>query len=112
MWEINLHKECKKDDLTKYGFRKCGVAYRLNIPLYKYKNTPVISANFVVLLSDNYIGYDVIDNNSGELYTHLYNRLYSNPKCNKVLKKIIKELNIILEKMKNSELISDYIEVK
>ena len=59
MWEINLHKECKKDNLAEYGFRKCGAEYRLNIPLYKYKHTPVISVNFVVSIFDNYIGYDV-----------------------------------------------------
>ncbi|MCI8579211.1 MAG: hypothetical protein HFH04_00425 [Dorea sp.] len=112
MWEINLHKECKKDDLAEYGFRKCGAEYRLNIPLYKYKHTPIISVNFVVSIFDNYIGYDVIDNNSGELYTHLYNRMYSNPKHNKVLKKIIKELNIHLERMKNVGIISDYRKVR
>ena len=54
----------------------------------------------------------MIDNNSGELYTHLYNRMYSNPKHNKVLKKIIKELNIHLGRMKNAGIISDYRKVR
>ena len=76
MWEIKLHKNCKIKDLTKYGFKKYGFNYKLSIPLYKYKNAPVISASFMISMNDNYIGYDVIDNNSGEIYTHFYNRTY------------------------------------
>lgn len=112
MWEINLHKNYNINDFIKYGFRKYGTIYKLNIPLYKYKITPVISVNFMVFIPDNYIGYDVIDNNSGELYTHFYNRIYTNPKRNKVLKKIIDELNKHLEEMKNLGIIHNYRKVK
>lgn len=112
MCEIVLNKDYKTDDLIKYGFKKYGTNYRLNIPLYRYKDIPVVSASFIISVSDNYIGYDVIDNNSGEIYTHFYNRTYTNPKHNKVLKVVIKELNLNLEKMKRLNIISDYRKVK
>ena len=112
MSEANLNKSYKLDDLIKYGFRKCGTNYRLNLPLYKYKNIPVIIVNFIISTSDNYIGYDVIDNNSGGVYTHFYNRSYSNPKHNKVLKKVILEINKCLESMKNANIISNYRKVE
>ncbi len=112
MWEINLYKDYNINDLIKHGFKKYGMVYKLNIPLYKYKNIPVISVNLTVSTSDNYIGYDVIDNNSGELYTHLYNRMYANSKHNKVLKEVIKKLNKSFEKLKDAKIISDYQKVE
>lgn len=112
MWKINLHKDCQVDDLINYGFKKFGTIYKWSIPLYKYKHIPVINVNFAVSISDGYIGYDIIDNNSGGLYIHLYNRKYSNPKRNKVLKNVIKELNLHLEKMKNTGIISNYRRVR
>lgn len=59
MWNIYLHNDCKIEDLIKFGFRKSGSNYKLNIPLYKYKNTPVISAYFIANMSDKYIGYEI-----------------------------------------------------
>lgn len=112
MYKISLYKNCDSNDLIKYGFKKCGSNYKLNIPLYKYKNIPVISVNFIISDSYDYIGYDVIDCNSGELYIHFYNREYSNSKSNIVLKKVIKELNRLFDKMKNEKIISDYEEIK
>ena len=42
MYKIDLHKNCDNKDLIKFGFKKYGTNYKLNIPLYKYKNIPVI----------------------------------------------------------------------
>lgn len=111
MYRIKLHKSCDINNILKYGFKKIGSNYKLNVPLYRYKNTSVVSVNFVISESCDYIGYDIIDCNSGELYIHFYNREYSNSKNNVVLKKVIKELNIQLQKMKDEKVISEYKEI-
>lgn len=113
--ELSLCKECSAEELLKYGFKKCGVnneMYKISIPLYRYKKIPVISVIFFVFVSEKYISYDVIDNNSGSIYIHLYNRNHSNPKRNKVLKSVINELNKCFENMKKANIISDYRKVK
>lgn len=68
--------------------------------------------SLICLISISDMRYDVIDNNSGEMYGHLYNRMYTNPKYNKVLKKVIRELNAIFRKMKNVGIISNYEKVR
>lgn len=71
--------------------------YKLSVPLYTYKTTPVISVNFLVSCLDNYIGYDVIDNNSDMIYTAYYDTSLCAE--NKVLEKVKRKLDEILEEM-------------
>lgn len=112
MYKIKLHKDCDSSDVIKFGFKKYGTNYRLNVPLYKYKNTPIISVSFAITESFEYIGFDIIDCNSGDLYIHFYNREYSNSKNNAVLKKVIQELNNQFQKMKSAKIITEYMEVE
>ena len=72
----------------------------------------VISVSFITSDSYDYIGYDIIDCNSGELYIHFYDRDYGNSKDNIVLQKVIYELNNQFEKMKNEKIIAEYKEVE
>lgn len=97
MKQLKLSKECSHDKLAQYGFKKFGLNYKLNIPLYTYKKTPVISAHFLVSSLDNYIGYDVIDDNSGTIYSAYYDTDLKTE--NKVLDKIKKKLEEIFEEM-------------
>lgn len=106
MSNVYLNKHCKIKNLLEYGFRKNKKYYELIKPIYINNNCPVISVKFIISLDDSFIDYDVINNNSGELYTHFYNREYGNQKQNKVLKIIINELNKILKEMKSRNIIS------
>lgn len=64
---------------------------------YIYKKIPVISVNFLVSCLDNYIGYDVIDNNSDMIYTAYYDTSLCAE--NKVLEKVKRKLDEIFEEM-------------
>ena len=97
MKQLKLSKDCSHEVLTSFGFRKHGLNYKLNIPLYTYKKIPVISVHFLVSGLDNYIGYDVIDDNSGTIYSAYYDASLKND--NKVLDKIKKKLEEIFEEM-------------
>lgn len=97
MKQLKLSKKCKHEDLVAYGFRKHGLNYKLSVPLYTYKKIPVISINFLVSCLDNYIGYDVIDNNSDMIYTAYYDTSLCAE--NKVLEKVKRKLDEILEEM-------------
>lgn len=56
-----------------------------------------ISINFLVSCLDNYIGYDVIDNNSDMIYTAYYDTSLCAE--NKVLEKVKRKLDEIFEEM-------------
>lgn len=54
-------------------------------------------SNFLVSCLDNYIGYDVIDNNSDMIYTAYYDTSLCAE--NKVLEKVKRKLDEIFEEM-------------
>lgn len=98
MKQLRLSKDCNHENLIAYGFKKHGLNYTLSVPLYTYKKLPVISANFVVSRLDNYIGYDIIDNNSDMIYSSYYDTDQVNE--NKVLDKIKRKLDEVFEDLK------------
>lgn len=116
MDQIRLHKNCNSKSLINYGFRKRkykgNINYTLSIPLYVYKNIPVIEAQFIVFQSDNYIGYDIINSGTNTLYSAFYNRKYSNPNENNVLREVKNNLNKEIISLKKSMIISNYKEIK
>ena len=91
--------------LQDYGFVKHGLNYKLSIPLYAYKRTPVISVNFLVTGTNDYIGYDVIDNNSDMIYSAYYDTSQTNE--NKVLDKIKQKLNKVFEEMVEKNILEE-----
>lgn len=104
MKELKLHKSCSDMRLLKYGFTKRnGNCYKLNLPLYKYEDAPVIILFVITSLKDNYIGYDVIDCNSDTLYAAFYDQEYH--KNNKVLQNVNKKLDSIFNEMKIRKII-------
>lgn len=108
MYDIYLNKNCKISDLIECGFRKNKNYYILNTPVYTNNSYPAISVKIIISLDNNHIDYDVINNNSGELYTHFYNRKYGNQEHNQVLLIIINELNKIFKKLNDKRIISHY----
>jgi len=104
MKELKLHKSCSDMRLLKYGFAKRhSNCYKLNLPLYKYEDAPVIILSVITSLKDNYIGYDVIDCNSDTLYAAFYDQEYH--KNNKVLQNVNKKLDSIFNEMKIRKII-------
>lgn len=98
----------------KYGFRKRKskeIIYDKNIPLYKYKDKTVIEAQFAAFVSYGYIGYDIVNFCSGNLYSVFYDREWSNSNENNVLRIVRKNLNEELHNMKNVGIIEKFREV-
>lgn len=106
MKQLKLHKECTHDKLIKFGFKKYGLKYKLFLPLYKYKTHDVIIAEFLVSTIDHYIGYDVIDNNTGTLYFPYYSN--DGILNNLVKQKIVKKMDEIFEELNNRNIITEY----
>ena len=105
MKQLRLDKRCTPKFLQDYGFAKHGLNYKLSIPLYAYKRTPVISVNFLVSGTNDYIGYDVIDNNSGIIYSAYYDTRQISE--NKVLDKIKRKLDEVFEEMVEKNILEE-----
>lgn len=116
MDQIKLHKDCDDKRVEDYGFRKRkykgNINYTLSVPLYFYKNIPVVEAQFIIFQSDSYVGYDVVNTGTNTLYSAFYNRGYSNPNENNVLQEVKNNINKELKFLKKSMIISKYEEVK
>ena len=104
MKQLKLHKECTHDKLVKFGFRKYGLSYKLFLPLYKYKTHDVIIVEFLVSTIDHYIGYDMIDNNTGTLYFPYYSN--DNNLNNLVLQQITEKIIRIFDELSNQNIIA------
>ena len=104
---LKLHKKCSHEKLISFGFKKMGLKYKLTIPLYKYKNIPVIAANFTIIPVENYMGCDVIFCKDNSLYTAFYEREYGNSKKNKVLKVVDNQLQKEINNMREKEIIEE-----
>ncbi len=104
MKELKLCKECNHDKLVNFGFKKYGTTYRMTIPIYSYHDdVAVISVSFYISTLDNYIGYDVIDNNTGMIYSPYYNNTYSSSN-NFVLRKINRKINKIINDLEKNKI--------
>ena len=99
MKQLKLHRQCTHDKLINFGFRKCGLNYKLFLPLYENKSKTVIAAEFLVSSLDNYIGYDVMDVCNDTLYTAFYDREYTNEDKNDVYKIVHTRLSDIMDEM-------------
>ena len=73
--------------------------------MYAYKRTPVISVNFLVSGTNDYIRYDVIDNNSDMIYSAYYDT--SQISENKVLDKIKRKLDEVFEEMVEKNILEE-----
>lgn len=114
MDQIKLHKKCDVKNLMEYGFRKRKnkeIIYAQTIPLYRYKGKIVIEAQFEAFMNHGYIGYDIVDSCSGNLYSAYYNQEWSNANMNNVLRTVKDSLNKELQSMKNAGIIDKYREV-
>lgn len=103
MKELKLCKECNHEKLIDFGFRKYGTMYRLTVPIYSYHDMAVISVSFGVSALDNHIGYDVIDNNTGMIYSPYYNNSYSSS-GNLVLKKVNRNVNKVIRALEENQI--------
>lgn len=76
------------------------------LPLYMYKEHPVIEAKFTISLEEQYIHYDIINSDLDSIYAAFYDSEYSNANENKVLKIVKKNLNKIIRSMELANIIS------
>ena len=106
MKEYELHKNCTHEILIKNGFKKYGQVYRLNTPLYEYKNYPTVSVEFQVSFPNTF-EYEVVDNNSENIYVSFYNPTEADKKNNLVLKKVKRNLKKKLKEFIKLEIIQE-----
>ena len=114
MDQVRLHKNCNIGNLIDYGFKRRKskeIVYTRTIPLYKYNGKSVIEVQFAAFMTYGYIGYDIVDSCSGNLYSAYYDREWSNSNENNVLKTVRDNLNEELRAMKNAGIINKYREV-
>lgn len=92
MKQLKLNKKCTTDKLESFGFKKYGTNYKMFVPLYKNKDTDetLIEAEILISLTENYVGYDVLDVCNNTLYAAFYNKEFS---YNNIV------LNIVLSNM-------------
>lgn len=114
MDQVRLHKNCNIGDLIDYGFKRRKskeIVYTRMIPLYKYNGKVVIEGQFAAFMTHGYIGYDIVDSCSGNLYSAYYDREWSNSNENNVLKTVRDNLNEEFRTMKKAGIINKYKEV-
>lgn len=104
MKQLKLSAKCNHDTLINFGFKKYGTNYKMFIPLYQKNGETLIELEILILLVDQYIGYDVLDVCNKNLYTAFYdsnNRTVNNV----VLKTVIHNLDEIFSDMKESNIL-------
>lgn len=106
MKEYKLHKKCTHEMLIKNGFKKYGQVYRVSISLYEYKNYPTVSVEFQASFPDTF-EYEVIDNNSENIYVSFYNPTEADKKNNLVLKKVKRNLKKKLKELIKLEIVQE-----
>ena len=106
MKEYRLHNDCTHEQLIKNKFKKYGQVYRLNIPLYEYKNYPTVSAEFQISLPNTF-EYEVVDNNSENIYVSFCNPTEADKKNNLVLKKVKRNLKKKLKELSELGIIQE-----
>lgn len=85
---MRLHKECNHEKLIARGFCKCGQKYKINIPIYKYKNTVVIELRIQISHDFNAIEFEVMNADTNRLYVPFYYNDYPGEKGNKLSGKV------------------------
>lgn len=96
MYPIKINKSVTHTRLISFGFRKYGKTYRLSVPICLYKGRPTLSLDFLINIEEKSFQYEVIDNNTGSLYSSFYNQRYGK---NYVVDTTKKKLNEYINKM-------------
>ena len=104
MRQLKLSNKCSHDTLINFGFKKYGMNYKMFIPLYQKNNETLIELEMLVSSVDHYIGHDVLDVCSKNLYTAFYdsNNTTTN---NVVLETVVRNLNEIFDSMKENNIL-------
>lgn len=76
MYPIKVNKTVTHTRLISFGFRKYGKTYRLSVPICMYKGNPTLSLDFIINIEEKSFQYEIIDNNTGNLYSSFYNQRY------------------------------------
>lgn len=76
MNKIRLNKTVTQKKLLTFGFQKYGSSYRLIVPVCTYNAKPTITVDFYIDLNNGLFEYEVIDQNSQNLYNPYYVREY------------------------------------
>ena len=96
MYPIKINKTVTHTRLISFGFRKYGKTYRLSVPICIYKGNPTLSLDFIINIEEKSFQYEIIDNNTGALYSSSYNQKYGR---NYVVNATQKKLNEYINKM-------------
>lgn len=96
MQGMKVNKTVTHTRLISFGFRKYGKIYRLSVPVCLYKGRLTLSLDFLINIEEKSFQYEVIDNNTGSLYSSFYNQRYGK---NYVVDTTKKKLNEYINKM-------------
>lgn len=96
MQGMKVNKTVTHTRLISFGFKKYGKIYRLSVPVCLYKGRPTLSLDFLINIEEKSFQYEVIDNNTGSLYSSFYNQRYGK---NYVVDTTKKKLNEYINKM-------------
>ena len=96
MQAIKVNKTVTHTRLMSFGFRKYGTTYRLSVPICLYKGRSTLSLDFSINMEEKSFQYEIIDNNTGSLYSSFYNQRYGK---NYVVDTTKKKLNEYIKKM-------------
>lgn len=96
MYPIKINKTVTHTRLISFGFRKYGKTYRLSVPICMYKGRSTLSLDFIINIEEKSFQYEIIDNNTGTLYSSFYNQRYGR---NYVVNTTQKKLNEYINKM-------------
>lgn len=97
MISITYNSICTEKMLKDYGFSKNNNLYKISKPLYENNGIPLIILSLVVDMNNQYVGYDIIDQNTKLLYFAFYDQTQNNQ--NVVLHKVENKLQEILRDM-------------
>lgn len=102
MYPIKINKTVTHTRLISFGFRKYGKTYRLSVPICMYKGKPTLSLDFIINIEEKSFQYEIIDNNTGTIYSSFYNQRYGR---SYVVNTTQKKLNEYIKKMINCKIL-------
>lgn len=102
MYPIKINKTVTHTRLISFGFRKYGKTYRLSVPICMYNGKPTLSLDFIINIEEKSFQYEIIDNNTGTLYSSFYNQRYGR---SYVVNATQEKLNEYINKMINCKIL-------